>query len=476
MCGCRPPPLRSCRSVANQQRVLVVDDETSMREVLEIVLTNAGYSVTLAGDVDEAAAHLEREQFDAVMTDLFMLNDRQAGMRLLSWLQEHAATTPVIMMTAHGSIETAVEAMRRGAIDYIQKPFSNDEIRLRVKRAIEQRNLLRENQALRKEQARHGDIENMIGKSPATQEVLTMIRRVANLPSTVAIHGESGAGKELVARALHQLSDRAKKPFVAINCGGIPESLLESELFGHKKGAFTGAVEDKEGLFVVADGGTIFLDEIGEMPLMLQVKLLRVLDNSTVTPVGGTTAVKVNVRVLSATNRDLKKMSEDGGFRSDLYYRLNVIPIHVPPLRQRPDDIPLLTRHFIRTMTSKMGLKDLDISAEAMQTLSRYPWPGNVRELGNVIERAVALNTVDRLEVADLPQQLREAASQVKKPSPTLPSEGIDLEQQTADFEIALITQALERSRYSQKRAAELLGLSARSLRYRLQKYGLDEN
>lgn len=460
--------------MATPHRILVVDDEISMREVLEIVLDNAGYAVNTAGNVDDAIKVIQREQVDAIVTDLFMGNDRGAGMRLLSWLQENSPAMPVIMMTAHGSVETAVEAMRRGAIDYIQKPFSNDEIRLRVKRVIEQRNLIRENQALRKEQARTADIQNMIGKSPAFEEVLNMVRRVANLPSTVAIHGESGAGKELVARALHQLSDRASKPFVAINCGGIPESLLESELFGHKKGAFTGAVEDKEGLFVVANGGTIFLDEIGEMPFMLQVKLLRVLDNSTITPVGGVSATKVDVRVLSATNRDLKKMSDDGAFRSDLYYRLNVIPVHVPPLRQRRDDIPLLARFFLRTHAVKMGRKPLELSPEAQAVICSYPWPGNVRELGNMMERALALCVGERIELADLPQHIRDASAEADRPAPTLPLEGTDLEKLTADFEIALINQALERSRYSQKRAAELLGLTPRSLRYRLQKYGLE--
>ncbi|MCF6284578.1 MAG: sigma-54 dependent transcriptional regulator, partial [Candidatus Hydrogenedentes bacterium] len=288
-----------------KQHVLVVDDEFSMRELMEIVLQNDGYEVGLADDVESACALLEESQYDVVLTDLCMGQDRNAGMRLLSWLDENMPGTPAIMMTAHGSVETAIEAMKRGAADYIMKPFKNDEVRILVKRAIAQRNLLRENVALRKEQARQGDIENMIGKSPAFQKAMNMIRRVAALPSTVAVHGESGSGKELVARALHNLSNRSDKPFVAINCGGIPENLLESELFGHKKGSFTGATDDKEGLFVVANGGTIFLDEIGEMPLMLQVKLLRVLDNNTVTPVGSTTDTKVDVRLISATNRNL---------------------------------------------------------------------------------------------------------------------------------------------------------------------------
>jgi two-component system response regulator PilR (NtrC family) len=301
-----------------------------------------------------------------------------------------------------------------------------------------------------------------------------MIRRVAVLPSTVAIHGESGTGKELVARAIHQISDRASKPFVAINCGGIPENLLESELFGHKRGSFTGAVEDKEGLFVVADGGSLFLDEIGEMPLALQVKLLRVLDNSRVMPVGGTAEIAVDVRIISATNRDLEGMARDGGFRQDLYYRLNVIPIRVPPLRERVDDIPLLTRHFIRAHAANMGRGALDITPEAMEALCRFPWSGNVRELQNLMERAVALCMADRIDLSDLPPNVQNYLGQPREALQELPQGGIDLENLVAEMETNLIRQALQQSRYSQKQAARLLGLTPRSLRYRLQKYELD--
>lgn len=466
--------------MAVQHRVLVVDDEPSMREVLEIVLENAGYEVRTAPGVEGACALLGQEHFDAVLTDLYMGSDRIAGMRLLQWLKENAPTTPAIMITAHGSVETAIEAMRLGAMDYLQKPFkSNDEVRMRVERAIRQRNLLRENEAYRIEQARRGPLEGMVGQSAAFQQVLEMVRRVANLPSTVAIYGESGSGKELVARELHRLSNRTDKPFVAINCGGIPENLLESELFGYKKGAFTGAAEDKEGLFVVANGGTVFLDEIGEMPLMLQVKLLRVLDDNRVTPVGGTSAIKVDVRVISATNRNLEQMVEGGGFRKDLYYRLNVIPVHVPPLRLRTDDIPILARHFIKLHAAKMGRDRIEFSAEAEAAMTAYPWPGNVRELGNAIERALALCGGNRIERSDLPPNIRDfTPSQTSygglPASPILPPDGMDLEAHIAELEMVLIKQALERGRFSQKRAAEFLGLTTRSLRYRLQKYGLE--
>ena len=453
-----------------QQRVLVVDDEASMRELLEIILSNDGYDVTSASGVAEAVKAMEHESFDVVVMDLRMGADRDAGMTLLSWVQDHAPSIPAIMMTAHGSVETAIEAMKRGAADYIMKPFKNEEIKLLIRRAIQQRNLIRENVALRTDQAKRGKVENLIGASGAIENVREMIRRVASLPSTVAIHGESGSGKELVARGIHQLSDRASKPFVAINCGGVPENLLESELFGHKKGAFTGAIDEKEGLFVVANGGTLFLDEIGEMPLALQVKLLRVLDNSIVMPVGSTTGIKVNVRIISATNRNLDQMRKDGSFREDLYYRLNVIPIVVPPLRDRADDIPLLARHFVSNHTAKLGRNPLEIAPEAEQALRKFAWPGNVRELENVLERAVALCNGQRVEVADLPDNVRNFVSAPGKNVSELPKEGLDLEALVSDIEINLIQQALRNSKYSQKKAADLLGLTPRSLRYRPEK------
>jgi len=463
--------------LATAKNILVVDDELGMRELLEIVLENAGYRVTLAEKVDEALTALETDSFDCVLTDLYMGNEKEAGMRLLGWLQEHAPRTPAIMMTAHGSVEVAIEAMKAGAADYIQKPFKNEEIRLRIAKAITQQSLVRENEAYRQEQERQARIEGMIGQSAAFKGVLEVVKRVAKLPSTVAIHGESGAGKELVARALHQLSNRANKPFVAINCGGIPENLLESELFGYKKGAFTGANEDKEGLFVVANGGTLFLDEIGEMPLMLQVKLLRVLDNGLVTPVGGTKSTKVDVRIISATNRNLEKMSDEGTFRSDLYYRLNVIPIYVPPLRDRASDIPALVKHFIEIHSKSMERAPLEVTPEAFESLVSYSWPGNVRELGNVIERVLALCPNSEIQRGDLPRNIQEHVPPTSvAASTTLPDEGIDLEAMVAELEQNLIRQALQASRYSQKKAAQLLGLTARSLRYRLQKYGMDSD
>ncbi len=455
-------------------RILVVDDEASMREVLQIVLENAGYDTLTAASVNEATGILERVAVDVVLTDLYMGKDRQAGLQLLDYLKISQPFTPAIMITAHGTVESAVEAMRLGALDYLQKPFkSNEELLLRVERAINQRNLIRENVAFRTDQQRKARLDAMVGNSPAFREVLSMVRRIAALPSTVAIHGESGVGKELVARALHALSARANKPIVAINCGGIPETLLESELFGYKKGAFTGAGQDKEGLFVVADGGTIFLDEIGEMPPMLQVKLLRVLDNNSVTPVGGLSSIEVDVRVISATNRDLTEMVAGGSFRKDLFYRLNVIPIHVPPLRERCDDIPLLTRHLICKHAENMGCPPKSVSPEVEVALMDYTWQGNVRELSNVLERALALCITERIELDDLPPYIREFRPDQHISATKVGDEGIDLESIVAELEISCIKQALERSRYSQQKAASLLGLSPRSLRYRLDKYNL---
>ncbi|GMV92230.1 MAG: sigma-54-dependent Fis family transcriptional regulator [Candidatus Hydrogenedentota bacterium] len=462
--------------MAVQNRILVVDDESGMRELLEIVLAKDGYDVATASNVDDARKLLENESFDVVLTDLRMGSDRDAGMKLLSWLNENSPSTPSIMMTAYGSVETAIEAMKRGAADYIMKPFKNEEVRILIQRAIEQTRIKRENIALRKEQAKRGNLDNIIGKGKATEELRDMIRRVADLPSTVAIHGESGTGKELVARGIHQLSGRASKPFVAVNCGGFPENLLESELFGHKKGSFTGAYEDKEGLFVVADGGTLFLDEIGEMPMALQVKLLRVLDNSVIHPVGGTVGKKVDVRIISATNRDLAQMAHEGEFREDLYYRLNVIPITVPPLRDRADDIPLLIRHFLKVHAEKMKRGEMRVSEDVESLLLGYPWPGNVRELTNLLERAVALCRADVIEISDLPPNVRDHVSTPGESAKELPQGGLDLEEYVAEIETSLIKQALQSTRYSQKRAADLLGLTARSLRYRLKKYGLAED
>lgn len=456
------------------KRLLVVDDELGMRELLEIIFGNEGYSVDTAADVPEGKSRMEKARYDAVITDLRIGADQSSGMDLLSWISEQGINTPSIMMTAHGSVETAIEAMKRGATDYIMKPFKNDEIKIIVQRAIENIEVVRENAALKKDQARMGQVTNMIGTSAPMEQIRDMVRRVAILPSTIAIHGESGTGKELVARGIHQLSDRANKPFVAINCGGIPKNLLESELFGHKRGAFTGAVEDKDGLFLTANGGTLFLDEIGEMPMSLQVKLLRVLDNHVITRLGGTESIAVDVRLVSATNRDLEKMSKAGEFREDLYYRLNVIPILMPTLRERIDDIPLLIHHFVRLYGEQLARPVLEVSEDVMSVLKNYEWPGNVRELGNVVERAVALSQDGKMALSDLPSNLLNYEPKSAATSTELPSNGVDMEDLVEKMEIRLIQQALNRTNNSRKKSAALLGLTTRSFRYRLQKYELD--
>ena len=458
----------------SRKRILVVDDEPGMRELLEIVLGNEGYDVDTAENVDSGVACLERSSYDTVITDLRIGSDQNAGMTMLSWIQDNMASLPAIMMTAHGSVESAIEAMKRGASDYIMKPFKNDEIKIIVQRTIEQRELLRENRTLKREQAKLGRVTNMIGSSQAIEQVRDMIRRIAMLPSTIAIHGESGTGKDLAARSIHQLSDRAEKPFVAINCGGIPENLLESELFGHKKGAFTGAIEDKEGLFLAAQGGTLFLDEIGEMPMPLQVKMLRVLDNSLITPLGGTESIKVDVRLVSATNRNLEKRVEEGEFREDLYYRLNVIPIRIPSLFERRDDIPLMVHHFAKQYAESLGRPPLDIPDSVMSILSAYRWPGNVRELSNMMERAVALCQDGILSEQDLPENIIRFMPEPTTELTKLPDSGVDLEALVDDLEIGLIQQALKKTNNSRKKSAALLGLTTRSLRYRLKKYSLD--
>lgn len=454
------------------ETVLIVDDEASVRELLEIVLSTEPYRLIFADSADAAIEHMREQAPDLVLTDLYMYNDRRAGFRVLSWVRENCPWTPVLMITAHGTVDTAIEAMREGAVDFILKPFpGNDEIRIRVRRALQELSLQREVAALRWALRQRLNLDDMVGSSPKFLAVQDLIGRVAALPSTVAIYGESGVGKELVARALHEHSPRARKPFVAINCGGIPETLLESELFGYRKGAFTGAVEDKDGLFVVAHGGTVFLDEIGEMPMLLQVKLLRVLDTGMVMPVGGTAPIKVDVRLISATNRDLAAMVEQGLFRKDLYYRLNVIPIHVPPLRERREDILPLVEHFMRRGAARLGCAPKRLTAAAERMLREYDWPGNVRELANVVERALALARGPEVDVSDL--MLPAPGGKVSTPEFHLPPQGIDLEQSVAEMEKTYLRQALERATNSQQRAAELLGLTPRTLRYRLQKYGL---
>jgi two-component system response regulator PilR (NtrC family) len=456
--------------VSQPSRILVVDDERSMREFLEIFFRREGYDVTPTDSVETALLAMDADDYDIVITDIQMPD--RSGLELLREINEVAPQTPVIMITAFGTTENAIAAMKQGAYDYITKPFKVDEIRVVVEKALEKKSLTLENQRLKSELRSQVRSRALIGNSAPMQRVYDLVSQVAATKTNVLVSGESGTGKELVARAIHEQSERSEKPFVAVNCAAIPENLLESELFGHVKGAFTGAVANKAGLFETADGGTLFLDEVGELTPPLQVKLLRVIQEKTIRRVGGNGDRRVDVRLVAATNRRLEQEVGQGAFREDLYYRLNVIQIELPPLRERPEDIPLLVNHFLEKYAAELGKPIEGVSDEAMERLADYAYPGNVRELENLVERAVALT---RSEVIG-----REALSpHVVNPPPTavpsrIPDEGADLEAMLAAYERGLLTEALERAGGVKKRAAALLGVSFRSFRYRLEKLGLD--
>jgi len=451
-------------------RVLVVDDERSMRELLAIMLKQAGHEVTVADGGEAAIQALKSDTFDLVITDLRMR--RVDGLAVLRAAKEHSPPTVVLVVTAFASTETAVEAMKLGAYDYLTKPFKLDEIKLTIANALERKRLQDENQALKRQLRRERGFGNFIGKSRQMLDIFDTIRKAADGVSNVLVTGESGTGKELVARAIHDESPRRNGPFVSVNCGAIPETLMESELFGHVKGAFTGAVASTEGLFAAAGGGTLFLDEITEIPHSVQVKLLRATQEREVRRVGDTRDVKVDVRLIAASNRDLSKAMADGVLREDLYYRLNVIPIHMPPLRERLDDIPLLVSHFIARITKDVGKSVKGISPDSLAILERYHWPGNIRELENVVERAIVLGSGDLLSPDSLPPHLRMPRDE-QAVTVEIPPAGVDLEDTLTRIENRYIRLALERSGWLQVRAAELLGLSFRQFRYKLQKHGL---
>ncbi|NOY44208.1 MAG: sigma-54-dependent Fis family transcriptional regulator [Deltaproteobacteria bacterium] len=448
-------------------RVLVVDDDASLRRILEYNLAQEGYAVATAASGEEALERLEKASFDLVVTDIKMPG--MDGMDLLRRIKAESPETQVIVITAFGTIEMAVEAMKAGAAEYITKPFNRDELKLAVRKALRIRNLEAENVRLKQEVRRSEGVDRIVGDSPAMQAVYRLIEKVADSDASVLITGESGTGKELVARAIHRQSRRADRPFVAVNCAAIPRELLESELFGHRKGAFTGAIRDKKGRFEEAAGGTIFLDEIGEMPLDLQPKILRALQEREITPVGSNEVIRVDARVVAATNRDLEAEIEEGRFREDLYYRLAVVPIHMPSLRERPEDVPLLVAHFLKKLAPG---KTIRVTPEALDALQRYPWKGNVRELENTIERLLVLRDSDTIELEDLPEKIR-----VPDQDPglaggfsfTLPPEGISLE----EVERAVIEEALRRTGWNQSRAARLLRIPRHILLYRMEKFGI---
>ena len=456
-------------------RVLVVDDETSMVEMLSLFFSDQGFNVRCAGSVEGARSELGAHTFDLVLCDILMPDGN--GLDLLQSIKLETPETAVIMMTAYTSSKSAVEAMRLGAYNYISKPFNLDELKVQALSALEKKGLESENVYLRRQLEQKYQFSNIVGRSPRMQEIFALIERVADTPSTILIQGESGTGKELIARAIHFSGARKDQRFLSINCGALPENLLESELFGHEKGAFTGAVRDKKGLFQEAHRGTLFLDEVGEMSLPMQVKLLRALQEKTVRRVGGNQEETIDVRIIAATNRDLMESTQNGSFREDLFYRINVIPIQLPPLRQRREDISLLVEHFIKKYSSQMGVDPKRISMEALRSLEEYAWPGNVRELENTIERVLALSISKDITSGDLPPQIR-SSSGPETLQVDLPSKGIDLEAHLDEIRRHMMSQALERTDQIQKRAAELLGMSFRSFRYyakKLEIHGKEE-
>jgi len=453
----------------SKARVLIVDDEKSMRDLLSITLEKEGYDVETAAGGELAIEMLHREMVDAVITDLRM--PKVDGLQVLRAAKESSPDIAVIVITAVASTETAVEAMKLGAYDYITKPFKLDEVNLIVRNALERKRLRDENLYLRRQLETQHRFENIIGKSARIAEVFDTIRKIADSPSTAMITGESGTGKELVARAIHFNSYRRDKPFMSVNCGAIPEGLMESELFGHVRGAFTGAVSNKVGLFSAAEGGTLFLDEITEIPPLLQVKLLRAIQLREIRRVGDTKDMKTDVRLIAASNRDLEGAVQDGILREDLFYRLNVIPIQLPPLRERREDIPLLIAHFLQKFSKELGKDVRGVAPEAMAVLERYHWPGNIRELENVLERAIVLGGADMVGVESLPESVRRERPVKGLESVDIPEDGLDLEATLDAIEGRYLQRALDRTGGVQTKAAELLKMTFRQFRYKLQKH-----
>lgn len=445
----------------NGERILIVEDEELMRELLSRILVRENYSLFKASSGKEALKLFQDNPIDLVLTDLKM--EEMDGLELLTHVRAMDPEVDVIMMTAYASVETAVEAMRRGAYDYITKPFINDEIRVVVRRALDQRHLSRENRYLKRELRERYRFDNIVGKSEAMEKVYRMVEKVASISSNLLLTGETGTGKELIARAIHYNSERAERPFVAVNCGALTESLLESELFGHVKGAFTGAIASKEGFFHKANGGTLFLDELSEVSPGLQVKLLRAVQEREVIPVGGRDPLKFDVRLLAATNKDLEEAVRRGAFREDLFYRLNVITIHLPPLRQRKEDIPLLANFFLQKYARRFGKLSTKISKDAMRVLVNYDWPGNVRELENVIERAVALSESDTVDTPDLPEKIASAKIQIQDVD--------EVEVTLEALEEEHIKKVLHKVAGDKVRAAQILGINLSTLYRKLIRY-----
>jgi two-component system response regulator HydG len=448
-------------------KILVVDDEQSMCEFMEIMLTKEGYEVETAFSGEEAVQKTVSSSYDLVIADMMM--PKMSGLELLEEVKGRRPDQDFIVMTAFASVDTAIEAMKQGALDYITKPFKVDEIKLVIEKSISRKNLRKENENLKRQLKQDFSLDNFIGQSEGIIELKKMVQRVSPTDSTILIRGESGAGKDLIARAIHSASQRSSGPFVTINCAALPETLLESELFGYKKGSFTGAIKDKDGLFKVADGGTLFLDEIGNTTPAIQMKLLRVLEDKIITPVGETKPIEVDVRLIAATNADLEEDVKAARFRSDLFYRLNVIPIHIPPLRERVEDIPLLADYFVAKYCRRNSVPLKKISAEAMEALNKYNWPGNVRELENCIERAILLSRNESIGVDDFPGKITECrpvgvVSTEHPETPTLES-----------IEKAYIYYIMNQAQGKKSKAAKMLGIDNSTLYRKLERYKLAE-
>ena len=446
--------------------VLVVDDEPLQRGILQTILDGEGYETLIAASGSEALAAMRKVPPDVVISDLKMAG--MSGIELLNALPQEPPPPPFIIVTAHGTIDSAVEAVKLGAFDYMTKPLDKQKVLMAVRKACERAAMLKENARLKRELFDRFRMEGIIARSARMRETVDLLRRIADSPATVMLLGESGTGKELVARAIHYNSSRRTKPFTAINCAAIPETLFESELFGHEPGAFTGATSRRAGLFEISNGGTLFLDEIGEMPVLMQSKLLRVLQDREVRRVGGKETIRVDVRIISATNKDLEREMEKGTFREDLFYRLNVVNVELPPLRERTEDIPLLVEHFVQKFNAEFGRGVREIGSDGMELLMAHPWPGNVRQLGAVIERAVLLSDGEVLTGADVHRQLHSRKSATRSPF-EFPEEGLDFEQ----LEKELLQKALTRAGGVATKAARLLRMNYKAFLYRMEKFGL---
>jgi two-component system response regulator AtoC len=451
------------------RRVLVVDDEENLRLVVRSFLKREGYEVEVAASGEEALALVEAFGPDVILTDVRM--PKMGGLDLLATLKAKGNEATVIVMSAYGNVDLAIEAMKAGAYDYLQKPFKAEEVVLTLRKAEEREALRRENRALRQEILRESTFEDILAKSPQMQAVFKTIGKIADYKTTALITGESGVGKELVARAIHRRSSRRGGPFVAVNCGAIPENLLESELFGYRRGAFTDAAADRAGLFEQANHGTLLLDELGELPLPLQVKLLRVLQEESIRRLGDTKDIKIDVRIIAATHRDLAAETQAGRFREDLFYRINVLPIAIPPLRERREDIPVLMDHFLTRNNARFGMSIRGFEPEARRLLLEYRWPGNVRELENTIERAMVLCEGDRISEADLPERIREARDPIQM---HLTSGELSIKKTSRVIEEILIRRALQKTKGNRTKAAEVLEISHRALLYKIKDYRID--